>query len=134
MLRSSYNYWKGILDKLIPIKYQGYIFLLSFLIIIPMWIIGSLEKDQTNKIFYNLELYGKVNDIILKENGYHYKIDSNWYLIKHIIVKHIEIGDSIIKESNSLDIIIKGTNKIKWNSNVKKNIYFRIIRSEKRNE
>ena len=134
MLRSSYYYWKGVMDKIIPIKYQGYIFLLSFIIIIPFWVMDNLENDEINKRFYQLEINGIVSDIVHKENGYHYKIDSNWFLIKHIIVKHIEIGDSIQKDSNSLELLIKGTNNIKWNSSVKRNIYFRIISSEKKNE
>lgn len=134
MLRSSYYHWKGVMDKIIPIKYQGYIFLIGFIIIVPMWIMDNLEKDEINKKFYQLELNGRVGDIIHRENGYHYKIDSNWYLIKHIIVKHIEIGDSIQKDSNSLELLIKGTNNIKWNSSVKRNIYFRFISSEKKNE
>ena len=130
MLRSNYNYWKGVLDKIIPLKYQGYFFLLSLIIIALAMALNNSEKNKSNQDFFNLELKDRISEIVEREDGFHYRIDSNWYLIKHIIVKHISIGDSIHKDSNSLDLLIKGPNSIKWNSSVNKDIIFRLISSE----
>jgi len=130
MFKSIFNYWKGVLDKIIPAQYQGYIFLLSLIIIALALTLNNNEKDKNNQDFYKLELKSRISEIIEKEDGFHYRIDSNWYLIKHIIVKHISIGDSILKDSNSLDIIIKGPKRIKWNSAVNRDIIFKLITPE----
>ena len=63
------------------------------------------------------------------EDGYHYKINKEWYKIKNEIVNYISVGDSILKKANSFEIMIKESNKVKWNSKVNKNIIFYEISS-----
>lgn len=110
MIKSTYNYWKDILDKIIPVKIQGYIFLVAFVFIITATYLTTIKNNELNKEFYTIGFNDRINDSSRKSDGFHYKIGANWYLVKHKIVNQMIIGDSIYKEPNSLHLIIKNSN------------------------
>lgn len=118
-------YWYNKYQKEIPSSVSRKIFYSSLFIILVMIIFSLIESNTINKTFYKLDLSDKVENIILEENGFHFKIGKNWYLLKHPIVKYLSIGDSILKKPNSLYVIVKDSNNVvKWESEVRKNIYF----------
>jgi hypothetical protein len=124
MLKSVYHDWLNKVEKIIPINIQGKLFLIGFLIIITTFFINILETRKLNKEFFNLKLVNKIDNITFNKSGYHYKINKNWYIVKHPIVNYLSVGDSIIKDSNSLYVKIKNKNEIKWDSEVRRNIIF----------
>jgi hypothetical protein len=90
-----------------------------------MMIFSLIESNTMNETFYGIDLSDKVESITLEENGFHFKIGKNWYLLKHPIVNYLSIGDSILKKPNSLYVKVKDSNnKVKWESEVRKNIIF----------
>lgn len=125
MLESeNYKHLLSQVNKVFPISKWNYFFI-PITIIILLYIINiSLNGNNLNKEFFNLKLKSTITNIERRENGFCYNIDSNWYLIKHPIVNYIEIGDSILKDPKSLDILIKNNVEVKWNREVKKNIVF----------
>lgn len=125
MIKSTYNYWKDILDKIIPVKIQGYIFLVAFVFIITATYLTTIKNNELNKEFYTIGFNDRINDSSRKSDGIHYKIGANWYLVKHKIVNQMIIGDSIYKEPNSLHLIIKNSNRIKWDRDVNQSIIFK---------
>lgn len=127
MIKSTYHYWLNKLDKVFPIAKLGVFFGAFVIISVIIFIALSLKGSGLNEEYYNANLKNKVQEIELKDNGFHYKINSSWYLIKHPIVNYIELGDSIIKEPQSLRIQVKNQSKVKWDKEVKKNIVFRKV-------
>lgn len=125
MIKSTYYYWKDILDKIIPAKAQGYIFIFAFIFIVIATYLTTMKNSELNKEFYSFGFIDRINDISIKDDGFHYKIGENWYLVKHKIVNQMRIGDSIYKEASSLHVIVKDSNCIKWDNNVNRNIIFK---------
>ncbi len=124
MIKSLFNFWKKKLDNVLPAKYQEYIFLLAFIIIVGSVLVTIMNKNGPDK-FYKIELLDEVDTIVHLKNGYYFKIGADWYIIKHEIVNHIIIGDSIIKKSNSLNITIKSSNRIKWDKELNRSVFFK---------
>lgn len=127
MIKSTYYYWLNKLDKVFPIAKLGVFFGVFVVISVIIVIALSIKGSGLNKEYYDANLKNEVQEIELRDNGFHYKINSSWYLIKHPIVNYIEVGDSIIKESQSLHIQIKSLSKVKWDKEVRKNIVFRKV-------
>ncbi len=89
-----------------------------------------MKSSELNKDFYSIGFIDRINDISLKDDGFHYEIGSNWFLVKNRMVNQMRIGDSIYKKPNSLHVIIKDSNRIKWDGEVNRNIIFKQIVSE----
>lgn len=114
-------------DKVFPIKKWNYLYIPFLIIVVIYFAYLSIKEGKTNNDFYSLRLKSKTEKIEQRQNGYHYRLDTTWYLIKHPIVNYIELGDSIIKEPQSLHIQIKRQSKVIWDSEVRKNIVFRKV-------
>lgn len=125
MVKSAYYYWKDILDKSIPEKVQGYLFFVAFIIIVIASYLTISKEGGLNKEFYSAAFRDRINNISLKGDGFHYKIGGNWYLVKHKIVNHMSVGDSIIKGDSSFHVIIKDSNRIKWDKSVNRHVIFK---------
>lgn len=123
-MKSAYNFWLNKLNKVFSIRKMEMFFGIIVFFIIAAFLIMSIMTNKENKEFYNIRLVGTVRKIDLRDNGFYYKIDLDWYLIKHPIVSQIALGDSIIKEPKSYHILIKNNYEIKWNKSVRKNIVF----------
>jgi len=125
MVKSAYYYWKDLLDKTIPEKVQGYLFFIAFIIIVIASYLTISKVSTLNKQFYSVAFHDRINNISLKEDGFHYEIGGNWYLVKHKIVNYMSVGDSIIKEDSSFHVVVKDSNRIKWNKSVNRNVIFK---------
>jgi hypothetical protein len=114
-------------DKVFPIRKWNYLYIPFIFIAIIYFSYLSINEGRTNDDFYSLRLKAKTEKIEQRQNGFHYRLDTTWYLIKHPIVNYIVLGDSIIKEPQSLHIQIKRQSKVKWDKEVRKNIIFRKV-------
>ena len=127
MFKSTFNYWQEKIDSIIPQKYNIYIFLGAFIIIVLTQILNAPDNEKLDQEFYKFELVDRINEINHKENGFNYKIGASWYLIKHPLVNHMSVGDSIFKDSNSFYLVVRNNNIVIWDSEVRKNIIFRRV-------
>jgi len=127
MFKSTINYWQVKIDSIIPGKYNIYIFLGAFIIIVITQLFNAPDNEKIDQDFYKLELVERINEINHKKNGFNFRIGTSWYLIKHPLVDYMSIGDSIFKDSNSLYLIVRNNNIVRWDSEVRKNIIFKRV-------
>ena len=111
-------------DRVFPIVKWNYFFIPFIIIVIIYFSFITLQGNELNEEYYNAKLKATIINIERRENGFHYYINSDWYHIKHPIVNYISIGDSILKEAQSLHIQVKNDDEVKWDSEVRKNIVF----------
>ncbi len=123
-MRYTYNYWLDKISQIVPNSVlRGTFYIMPiFLILIFVWM--TIVNYKVNDEYFNNNIHGKVDTIILTDEGFNYRIDSIWYLIKHPIVNHIEIGDLIEKDAKSLRITIKNNRETKVDGEVRGNIIF----------
>jgi hypothetical protein len=124
MKLNNYQNLFNKVDKVFPNMKWDYFFIPFFIIVIIYFSFITLQSNKLNKEFYNIKLKATITNIERKEDGFYYYINSDWYHIKHPIVNYISIGDSILKEAQSLHIQVKNNNEVKWDSEVKKSIVF----------
>lgn len=115
------------IDKAFPIDKMNYFFIPFIIIITLLFSYLSIVEARRNDDFFPKSFTTKIVEIEHRDNGFHYKLDTNWYLIKHPIVEHIAVGDSILKEPQSLYLLIKNTFEVKGEGEVSKNIIFQKV-------
>ena len=107
-------------EKIIPFKRILPFLILLFLIGIGMIVSVIFKSMSQNQAFYKTRLNGIVNEIEQRPKENYYKIESEWYLIKHEIIDEIALGDSIDKiENSNILVLFDDQSNLKWHGEVK---------------
>lgn len=93
-------------EKIVPFRKILPYFLALFIAATIYGFLNLITKLLPNKEYYTTEVIGKVQKIEEKDNNVYFFIGSKVFLIKDEILVHISVGDSLVKHSESYQIII----------------------------
>lgn len=101
-------------EKIVPFRKILPYFLALFIAATIFGFLNLIIKLLPNKEYYLTEVIGKVQKIEEKNNNVYFFIGSKVFLIKDEVLVHISVGDSLVKHSESYQIIVYNSrNEIK---------------------
>jgi len=93
-------------EKIVPFRKILPYFLALFIAATIYGFLNLIIKLLPNKEYYITEVIGKVQKIEEKDNNVYFFIGSKVFLIKDEVLVHISVGDSLVKHSESYQIIV----------------------------
>jgi hypothetical protein len=101
-------------EKIVPFRKILPYFLALFIAATIFGFLNLIIKLLPNKEYYLTEVIGKVQKIEEKDNNVYFFIGSKVFLIKDEVLVHLSVGDSLVKHSESYQIIVYNSrNEIK---------------------
>ena len=110
-------------NKVLNAKKALYIAIMLLIIFFGLIVMGSIFNSLPNNNYKSTEIKGDINNIIEIDNNRYFKIDNSWYLIKSDFIDYINIGDYVVKKSNSYEFFVYDNDSLKFKG-VEKSVKF----------